>query len=211
VYPATCPDGNAVASRQERGQGTEGGVLSDRPVVPRAGRSALQDIAVRMLACDLRDMRLAQRSSACSPRLPGVAARPGDHKGYGPLGGVERPAARSASRDWSIGLSAFLADVRSPPPAAASQPALICHAKCNSAGEGVWYVDSRLRSTGEPFIEIHRPRLRPERGDTVSVGGRLVREPEQPQVGRHVILHPGRSELVVKGQKRLGMWSISRP
>jgi hypothetical protein len=34
-----------------------------------------QDIAALTLAGDLRDLRLAQRSGACSPRLPGVAVR----------------------------------------------------------------------------------------------------------------------------------------
>jgi len=36
----------------------------------------LQDIAALALAPDLRDLRPAQRSAACSPRLPGVPARP---------------------------------------------------------------------------------------------------------------------------------------
>ena len=35
-----------------------------------------QDIAALTLPCDLRDLRPAQRSRACSQRLPRVAARP---------------------------------------------------------------------------------------------------------------------------------------
>jgi hypothetical protein len=38
----------------------------------QARPTSIQDIATLTLACDLRDLRRAQRSAACSPRLPGV-------------------------------------------------------------------------------------------------------------------------------------------
>jgi len=45
--------------------------------LPRAGtgndRRLLQEIVALTLARDLRDLRLAQRSAACSPQLPRVA------------------------------------------------------------------------------------------------------------------------------------------
>jgi hypothetical protein len=50
-----------------------------------------QDIAALTLARDLRILRLAQRSAACSPRLPGVAAETSRCAFMAPLGGVERP------------------------------------------------------------------------------------------------------------------------
>jgi hypothetical protein len=56
----------------------------ERPLV-------LQDIAAPTLARDLGDLRLAQRSGAYSPRLPGVTMGPSHRAAHGPLGGVERP------------------------------------------------------------------------------------------------------------------------
>jgi hypothetical protein len=47
----------------------------------------LQDIAALTLARDLRNLRLAQRSGAYSPRLPGVAAGPPDACGSWPPSG----------------------------------------------------------------------------------------------------------------------------
>jgi hypothetical protein len=51
----------------------------------------IQDIAALTLANGLRDLRSAQRSAACSPRLSGVAAHHSHRAATGPLGGVERP------------------------------------------------------------------------------------------------------------------------
>jgi hypothetical protein len=59
----------------------------------RRGRATGQDIAALTLARDLHDLRLAQRSGAYSPRLPGVAGRR-----LKPAGGVERPAPSGALR-----------------------------------------------------------------------------------------------------------------
>jgi hypothetical protein len=61
-------------------------VTPARPVPLR-----LQDIAAVTLA---HDLRLAQRSGACSPRPPGVAAGPNHHVGW-PLGQVVRPRRRA--------------------------------------------------------------------------------------------------------------------
>ena len=57
-----------------------------------------QDIAALPLARDLRDLRLAQRSGACSPRLPVVERLGPSHRAaHGPLGEWSgRPAARAA-------------------------------------------------------------------------------------------------------------------
>jgi hypothetical protein len=54
------------------------GLRPDRNAGAAAILRVLQDIAALTLACDLRDLRLAQRSGAHSPRLHGVAtsARP---------------------------------------------------------------------------------------------------------------------------------------
>jgi hypothetical protein len=49
----------------------------------------LQDIAALTLAYDLHHLRLAQRSGACSPRLPGVEAPLATVRIMAPLGGVE--------------------------------------------------------------------------------------------------------------------------
>jgi hypothetical protein len=54
-------------------------------------RGSVQDIAALRLPRDLRDLRLAQRSRACSPRLSGVAAGTWATCSLCPLGGVERP------------------------------------------------------------------------------------------------------------------------
>jgi hypothetical protein len=59
----------------------EGNMVRSSSIAP-ATQSTLQDIAGLTLARDLRDLRRAQRSGACSPRLPGVAE---------PSGRVERP------------------------------------------------------------------------------------------------------------------------
>src|SRR4029453_6013478 len=50
-----------------------------------------QDIAALTLPRDLRELHLAQRSGACSPRLPRVAEREPDFSAGLRLGGVERP------------------------------------------------------------------------------------------------------------------------
>jgi hypothetical protein len=74
--------------------------LDSPRLASRAGIASVQDIAALTLARDLRDLRLAQRSAACSPRLPGVAV--GAQPRYGswpPSGEWSGRAARSASRD----------------------------------------------------------------------------------------------------------------
>jgi hypothetical protein len=57
-----------------------------------SGLMGYSDIAAVTLASDLRGLQLAQRSAACSPRLPGVAVDAGHRAPHGPLGGVARPS-----------------------------------------------------------------------------------------------------------------------
>jgi hypothetical protein len=78
--------------------------VSRRLKDPGAHDLLLQEIAALPL---VRDLRLARRSGACSPRLPGVCPR---------RGGVERPRrAVRLARDASV----TLADLRSALPTAA--------------------------------------------------------------------------------------------
>jgi hypothetical protein len=68
-----------------------------------AGRCVGQDIAAATLARDLGDLRRAQRSAACSPRLPGVAEarfdRPMRGGGRRRRPDQQRPSCRSG-RAW---------------------------------------------------------------------------------------------------------------
>jgi hypothetical protein len=60
--------GRMVVSRRSM----DGATGLDRSADTAAILGQLQDIAGLTLACDLRDLRVAQRSGACSPRLSGV-------------------------------------------------------------------------------------------------------------------------------------------